>query len=159
MPLTGEFDDDRSREWFQRVQHDPGRIDVMLDAQRVAVAAGGLTGVDRATGRAELYAIVSPDARGEGHGRHLVAGLCHVGFDQLGLHRIFLWTYSTNTAARHLYQSCGFQEEGVLREHAVVAGARVDRVAMGILRREWVQQPTQNDTPSLDHSLAQESHT
>lgn len=152
MPLVGRYDDRETTEWFARTQSDKSRVDTVLQAGRDLVATGGLTAIDSVVGKAELYAVVSPSHRGRGHGVRLVLGLCELAFDELGLNRVFLWTYSTNNAALRLYERCGFRKEGTLRQHAVSRNIRVDRVAMGLLAHEWVSD-NKNDIPTLAANL------
>lgn len=43
-----------------------------------------------------------------------------------------LAVFATNTRARRLYESLGFEEEGVRRGHVVIRGEHVDEVLMGL---------------------------
>lgn len=147
MPLDGDFSLKETNAWHSRVKNDPTRLDLALDFRNQVVAMGGLTHI-KPKSRAELYAFVSPEGRGSGHGRNLVQGLCSLAFTTLRLHRLYLWTYSTNIAAQRLYTGCGFSLEGQLRDHAEVEGTFVDRVVMGQLASEW-QHPVPESGPTV----------
>lgn len=151
MPLEGDFSLTETQAWHSRVKDDPSRLDLALDYQDQVVAMGGITHIESKS-RAELYAFVSPEGRGLGHGRSLVLGLCSVAFATLDLHRLYLWTYSTNIAAQRLYAGCGFRLEGQLRDHAEVEGIFVDRVVMGQLASEW-QPPEPEIGPMVSQLL------
>jgi len=49
------------------------------------------------------------------------------------------------TAYRHLYTAAGFQEEGVMRQHAVVAGQSIDVAVFGLLRDDFDAWATANE--------------
>jgi diamine N-acetyltransferase len=51
-----------------------------------------------------------------GLGRRMLRELMRVAFRELGAHRLFLDVYEDNARARHLYESLGFQYEGIMRE-------------------------------------------
>jgi diamine N-acetyltransferase len=55
---------------------------------------------------------------GRGLGRKMLLELIHIAFCELGAHRFFLDVFEDNVRARHLYESLGFQYEGVMREAA-----------------------------------------
>lgn len=150
MPLDGDYSLADTVVWYDRIKPDPRRTDLTLEFRGNAVAMGGLTQIVPGN-RAELYAFVSPGARGQGHGRQLVEGLCSIAFLKFQLHRVYLWTFGTNVPAQKLYLDCGFRTEGVLRDHAVVDGIYVDRVAMGLLVSEW-----KTDLPDLGPTISVE---
>lgn len=54
--------------------------------------------------------------RGKGYASEAVESLCDFGFRSLGLHRIWLEVRTDNTAAVRLYERCGFDVEGELRD-------------------------------------------
>jgi RimJ/RimL family protein N-acetyltransferase len=105
---------------------------------------------DRLVGLARLYDIIwsnghallglsipDPEERGKGFGRDALALILRYGFDELGLHRIWLDTVGYNQRAIHMYERAGFREEGRLREHLYRDGRRFDVVLMGLLREEF----------------------
>ena len=53
-----------------------------------------------------------------GLGRRMLKELMRIAFRELGAHRLFLDVYEDNARARHLYESLGFQYEGLMREAA-----------------------------------------
>lgn len=88
--------------------------------------------------RTAEYGVVIGEAaaRGRGVGREATQLICDHGFRRLGLHRIWLGCLAEHEAARRMYRSVGFREEGVLREVFWHDGQRVDQVIMGLLAGE-----------------------
>lgn len=76
---------------------------------------------------------------GKGYGTDAMRVLCAVGFDQMALHRIHLYVFADNEAARAVYRKVGFVEEARVREHFWRDGRYHDSVLMGLLRDELVR--------------------
>jgi RimJ/RimL family protein N-acetyltransferase len=74
---------------------------------------------------------------GRGLGRHLLAELLRIVFDEFGAHRFFLDVVEDNFRARHLYRSFGFTEEGILREATTRDGQWLSLILMSLLDHEY----------------------
>ena len=80
-------------------------------------------------------AVASP---GEGFGKAMLLEIIDWVFETTQIHRFWLDHIITNDRAAHIYESCGFQREGVMRQaYALPDGARIDLALMSILRPEW----------------------
>ena len=89
-------------------QFDSGR-DCMYIAEHNRVPCGciAITHADDATAQLRFY-FIEKELRGNGAGRKLIdlaIGFCR----DAGYERVFLWTFSTLDAARHLYAGRGFR--------------------------------------------------
>ncbi|MFD5469496.1 GNAT family N-acetyltransferase [Streptomyces sp. NPDC127105] len=82
-----------------------------------------------------------PDAWGVGYGVETVRLLLGVGFDDLGLHRIWGARSPLNEASAKTMSAAGMVEEGTIREHVLKAGQWRDSVVHAILDREWQSAP------------------
>jgi ribosomal protein S18 acetylase RimI-like enzyme len=74
---------------------------------------------------------VDPARRGEGIGAALLDAAI-VRVRERGARRLVLRVLSGNAAARHLYESRGFEVEGARREAFLLEGAYVDDLMMGL---------------------------
>lgn len=72
---------------------------------------------------------VDPARQGRGIGRALIEAAALEAAEQ-GARRLTLRVLSTNERARRLYESCGFELEGVLREEFLLEGVYVDDLLM-----------------------------
>jgi diamine N-acetyltransferase len=100
---------------------------------------GILRGVTDIMGNLTLkrIAVASP---GKGFGKALLLEITDWVFRNTQTHRFWLDHIITNDRARHVYESCGFQQEGVMRQaYALPDGTRIDLALMSILRPEWVE--------------------
>lgn len=76
--------------------------------------------------------------RRRGYGTDAVKLLCHFGFADLNLHRIYLHVFATNTQAIKAYEKSGFVAEGLLKEAAFIDGTWLDVVVMGMVEKKNV---------------------
>ena len=95
-----------------------------------------LRGVQETSHSIELKRVVVAVPE-RGLGRRLLRELMRVAFRELGAHRLFLDVYEDNSRARHLYESLGFQYEGVMREAAQRDGRWCNLHLMSILETEY----------------------
>ncbi|MEU5162190.1 GNAT family N-acetyltransferase [Streptomyces sp. NPDC020875] len=78
-----------------------------------------------------------PDVWGRGYGVETVRLLLGLGFDGLGLHRIWGARAPMNVASAATMTAAGMVEERRIREHVHKAGAWRDSVVHAMLDREW----------------------
>ena len=78
-----------------------------------------------------------PDAWGVGYGLETVRLLLGLGFDDLGLHRVWGARSPLNEAAAKTMTAAGMVDEGTIREHILKAGKWRDSVVHAMLDREW----------------------
>jgi RimJ/RimL family protein N-acetyltransferase len=74
---------------------------------------------------------------GRGYGSEALARWVDHLFETMDLPRIGLRTWSGNPRMIRLARRLGFRPEAVFREAYGQAGRRFDRLAFGLLRREW----------------------
>lgn len=77
--------------------------------------------------------IGSTRHRNRGLGADAVKLLVNFGFKDLNLHRIYLHVSATNQRAIRAYMKCGFQQDGLLRDAALIDGKWVDVFVMALL--------------------------
>jgi RimJ/RimL family protein N-acetyltransferase len=86
------------------------------------------------SGTAEIGMMVAEGHRGTGVGRALMTACLEWARGRPGIHKLALQVWPHNLAARRLYRSMGFQEEGRLRRHyRRRSGQLWDAVAMGLV--------------------------
>ncbi|MFE7760643.1 GNAT family N-acetyltransferase [Streptomyces sp. NPDC057438] len=79
-----------------------------------------------------------PDAWGVGYGLETVRLLLGLGFEDLGLHRIWGARSPRNEASAKTMSAAGMVEEGTIREHIQKAGKWRDSIVHSMLDREWL---------------------
>jgi len=58
-------------------------------------------------------------------------------FSETILRKLIALVHDENQGSRRVLEKLGFREEGLLREHYLIAGQPVDEVFYGLLRHEW----------------------
>lgn len=129
---------DKTGVWFSNVKENPKRCDMVFeDDDGNLVAMGGLTSIEGEAKKGELYIFVNPDRQKEGIGSKATRLLCQYGFEDLNLHKIYLFTNASNTGARKLYEKIGFRLEGRHRSEFINKGKFEDRMYYGLLSNEF----------------------
>jgi len=72
--------------------------------------------------------------RGKGLGSSAIRQILAYAFEHLNLRRIHFSVLEDNTAARKVYEKCGFTTEGVLPQHVYKDGRYHNVVLMGLTR-------------------------
>ncbi len=62
--------------------------------------------------------------------------ICKFGFDELLLHRIEAGAYDYAVGSWKALEKCGFQREGILREHVIFEGNYIDVYKYGLFKNE-----------------------
>jgi RimJ/RimL family protein N-acetyltransferase len=86
---------------------------------------------------AQIGFALRADRWGRGHGAETVRLLLRLGFDELGLHRLWGARSPDNAVSDTLMTKLGMVEEGRIRGHLLVRGAWRDSVVHSILEDEW----------------------
>jgi RimJ/RimL family protein N-acetyltransferase len=146
-----------TRYWVTREALSPVELQSWLDDKRrssdlgfivedetgTAIGIVDLFNINRQHRRAELSLMIGErDRQGMGYGREaLMAILDHAfapGRDGgQELHKVSLSVFAENFAAIKLYESCGFREDGVLREDMYYDRTWHDQILMSILAQEF----------------------
>jgi len=82
-------------------------------------------------------AIGSAPHHGRGMGSEAIRLLIDFAFTDLNLNRVYLDVIADNFRAIRAYQKCGFQHEGVMRDHYFIDGRYIDAWMMAINRADW----------------------
>jgi len=129
----------KTEKWFLSAIEDKKRKDFVFftPTNKRIIGLGGFTHINALDKNAELYIAIETRSQGKGFGKQSMLLLCEYGFKVLEFNRIFLFTFLDNQKASRLYERIGFQEEGVLRQHAYQDGVYKDRMVFGLLKEDW----------------------
>ena len=81
--------------------------------------------------------IGKKEYQGRGYGQGAVKEASKFAFESLGLNKLWLMVYATNERGLHMYDKCGFQKEGVLRQEYFHQGKFHDMVRMAFLAENY----------------------
>ncbi|WP_292840874.1 GNAT family protein [Nostoc sp. NMS8] len=95
-----------------------------------------LSGLQSPNKSIELTRIIIA-APGRGYGKRALRIILKKVFEEYNAHRFWLDVFEHNQRARHVYQSVGFQNEGVLREALRQKDKYYSLVIMSILENQY----------------------
>lgn len=88
--------------------------------------------------RVAEYAIsMRTKAQGRGLATKATNEILRYAFEELGLNRVFLNVLSDNEKAIHLYEKCGFQYEGLFKNHVNIRGENKSLRWYAVMKEEW----------------------
>ncbi len=115
----------------------PGSVSLVALMDGIIVGDIGLTRyLGRRAHAASVGMGVHDDYRGRGIGRAMLGEIVAIADDWLNIARLELTVFVDNVAAIALYESFGFEREGIHRAFAFRGGRYVDALAMARFRPE-----------------------
>jgi RimJ/RimL family protein N-acetyltransferase len=115
--------------WEQRPE-----FAIVLDGQVIGRA---ILDVDRTNVTGALGYGVARSCWGRGIASEAARAVVDYGFEVFNLAKVWARADPRNVASVRILEKLGMEREGLLREHLLIRGERVDRAYYGILRAEW----------------------
>jgi diamine N-acetyltransferase len=135
---------DELQDLYARHIHDNAeRRFIAVDDDHQKIGLVELIEIDNIHRRAEFQIIIDPAHQGQGHARPLIAKALDYAFSILNLHKIYLIVSTANHRAIHLYETCGFMDEGYFVKEFFVNGTYQDARRMYILQEDYFRRHAQ----------------
>lgn len=133
IPLPASYEDER--QWLsQQSSYTRGEYQFAIENfEGDLVGRCGVIKLDWKNRVGELAIMIGAPYRGKGFGREAMRLLCDFCDREMNLHRLKVTVFAFNEPALHVYESCGFEREGLLRQEIFRDGAYRDVVIMGRL--------------------------
>ncbi len=141
------------RAWFERLKVSPtDRVWIIeLAESELPVGVLSLSDIDTVNRRAcWAYYIARPEARGKGLAKTLELNIYRFVFEEMGLNRLWCEVLTSNDRVVALHEKFGSKVEGILREHVIKNGEKLDIVRMAVLASDWPTIQAQNDFTRID---------
>jgi UDP-4-amino-4,6-dideoxy-N-acetyl-beta-L-altrosamine N-acetyltransferase len=125
-------------DWFASALDDETRRYWIIELDSLPVGLADLTDISAVQKRASvgLY-LADPRVRGRGVGIAADRLIIRYAFEELGLDKLSADVLTTNEAGMKVHLHHGFRVDGILRDHVIKAGRRVDVATLSLLREEW----------------------
>jgi RimJ/RimL family protein N-acetyltransferase len=85
----------------------------------------------------EIGYVINPAHGGNGYATEAARAILHLGFDELGLHRMIARIHPANTASLRLAERLGMRREAHLVQNHWHKDGWADEVDFGLLEDEW----------------------
>ena len=132
---------DELEELYNKHIHDNAeRRFVVEDENKSLIGLVEIIEIDYIHRSAEFQIIITPEHQGKGYANTLINKALDYSFTILNLHKIYLHVAIENEKALHLYEQCGFIEEGHLAEEFFINGQYRDVKRMYILQNQYLKQ-------------------
>ncbi len=109
----------------------------MVDVDGAPAGSVALKNVSWRMGYGEVSYLIGEAWHGRGIATRALGLLVDKVFHETDLVRLYAIVSIDNKPSLRVAEKVGFVREGVMREHHLIQGRRVDQVMMGLLRREW----------------------
>ncbi|EAY67549.1 Acetyltransferase [Burkholderia dolosa AU0158] len=130
---------------YDRHVHDQReRRFVAIDAQRSLVGLVELIELDYIHRRGEFQIIIAPHCQGRGYAGQATRLAVEYAFRVLNLRKLYLIVDTSNAAAIHVYEKCGFQHEAELKEEFFGNGTYHNAYRMCIFQRDYFERRQTN---------------
>ena len=125
--------------WFRSMKESGRACQMMIIDKKDDRPLGSvdIKDIDHVHHKGEYGIFIGDEAaRGRGIGTEAAKLMIRYGFEQLGLHRIYLRALAGNGQAIRSYEKAGFRQEGYLKDDVCINGKYVDVVWMAIVNKE-----------------------
>lgn len=124
----------KQRTWYKTYVEDDTQQIFAVEVGKKSVGTVGLSHIDYRNQRAELGILMDKNWQKKGIGREALNLLIEFAWNEMNLRKIKALVLKENEAAIKLYKSCGFVEEGVLKEEIYKNGEFKDVIVMALMR-------------------------
>lgn len=123
--------------WFKRSEKDGTRSLLVVEENDLMMGSVVFSNVSCA-GTTEWSFYVDPD-RPAGTGHKVCEAALDFAFSELHIYKVVGHVLDFNDASIRTHLRLGFSQEGILREHHLIDGKRLDLIVFGLVSLEWCE--------------------
>jgi RimJ/RimL family protein N-acetyltransferase len=127
------------RKWLERQEINASTLRCIIAIKedlKNAIGTVILGEIDQKNGTGHIHIKMKQgNVRGKGYGTDAVKTMVKYAFDELRLHCVYANIISYNDVSVRLFERCGFQREGVLRDRIYKGGRYVDELSYSIINQ------------------------
>lgn len=126
------------KEWIEKQASNQETLRCIVEVidEKKAVGTVILSGIDYKNGNAEIHIKLTADeGRGKGYGSDAIKTIVQYAFEELRLHCIYATVLEYNAVSAKMFEKCGFEKEGILKERVYKNGTYIDMISYSIINR------------------------
>lgn len=127
------------KNWFDNLNNKKDKEYLIFAQGKEKLGLVRLTEIDKTNRSMCVGGDIIPEFRGKGLSKIMYKLIFKLGFDTLGMNRLWLLVLESNEKAIHVYKTMGFIAEGKQREAIFRNGKFLDYIMMSILTTEYHQ--------------------
>jgi RimJ/RimL family protein N-acetyltransferase len=139
--FTFPLEEDQLERHFQEAQSSQTRLMyTAVDSEtKEHIGHIELTRIDWENRKLSIaYVLIDPAKRGLGYGNELVQSILRECFDRMGMSKVDLFVFESNTVAIHLYQRMGFEIVELIKDRIQRNGEYVPLYLMELHFEKWI---------------------
>ncbi len=131
-----------SLEWYRKTHFNRNRWDFSIceNSTNNLIGMTGLIDLSHRHRRAQFYITIGEiSAWGKGYSKEVIPLVLEFAFMELGLEKVYLFTFDNNGKARKIYETMGFKQEAFMRKQYFLHGKLNDLFQHAILKDEYTE--------------------
>ncbi len=122
--------------WYEGIQKSEKRKIFAIQTGKKHIGNISLENIDYRNRKATLGIMIGePDYWNKGCGTDAVKTLLSLAFNEMNLHKVYLYVFPSNKIAIGRYKKCGFEKEGLVRDHVFKQGKYQDLLLMSVITK------------------------
>jgi RimJ/RimL family protein N-acetyltransferase len=114
------------------------KVFAIVTTENELIGSVGLHNINWVERKAELGIMIGePRYWGKGYGSDAVRRILRIAFEKMNINRVYLRVFENNPRAIRVYEKCGFQKEGLLRQDHYSGHSYSNTFLMGLLKEEY----------------------
>lgn len=122
---------------YEKHIHDQSERRFIVNLGKENIGLVELVDIQQIHRNAEFQIIISPEFQGQGYAKEATRLGIEYSFNVLNLYKLYLLVDVENASAIHIYESVGFEREGVLKQEYYINGKYRDVIRMAIFRSKY----------------------
>lgn len=127
--------------WYESIQGNPNihTFSIKLN-DGTYIGNVEVSNIDLKNRKGEVGIMIgSPNSRGKGYGGEALQLMSRFAFEEMNLNKLYAKVLEFNHRAKKLFESCGYQMEGMERKSFYTWGKYWDVVLFGMLKDEFIE--------------------
>ncbi len=129
--------------WFENLQNDPTKCYLIFEfydgENFIFLGLVRISEIDYIHRSMCVGGDIVHLQRGKGYAKQMYKLIFDYAFNQLNMHRLYLFVLESNQRAINLYEKLGFVHEGAQRQAIFKDNMYYDYLMMGILKEEYLR--------------------